>query len=323
MVATIAIILIDPPVLAVHNRGSSFNIRFAASYFLVTAFTYFFEQLRDRAQKMHLRRGEEAEAAEREAVRANAAKTDFLAKVSHELRTPLNHIIGFTDLLRNERTGMLNMTQAEYLKDVSESGKHLLGLINDVLDISKVEAGKIELQPELLSARQLIQNCISVYTDVASQQGVSVVFEDKDSDASVFADERRLTQVLYNLFTNALKHTDSGGSITFRLSEVEHDQGQSVLISVADTGDGIEPDDLERIFELFESADGALYGSEGGVGIGLALSKNLIDMHGGAIWAESAGKGKGSTFKVLLPTAAGTGSSSSSMMSPHGSSAGR
>jgi signal transduction histidine kinase len=245
---------------------------------------------------------------------ANQAKSEFLANMSHELRTPLNHIIGFTELLVDKNFGDLNEVQEEYLNDVLESSRHLLSLINDILDLSKVEAGKSELEPSNVDVRAVLDNSLIMVKEKAIKHGIQIQLSTNFDSTSkaIWADERKLKKILYNLLSNAVKFTPEGGSITLaakpisgfgiRNSELKGEEKQSAIeISVSDTGIGIKPEDQARIFNTFEQADGSVKKKYQGTGLGLSLVKKLVELHGGQIRAESEGDGKGATFSFIIP----------------------
>ncbi len=222
-------------------------------------------------------------------------KSEFLASMSHELRTPLNAIIGFSEVLREEMFGPVNEKQAEYLDDIISSGNHLLSLINDVLDLSKVEAGQVELEVGLFSLREALERGVVMVREQATEEGVQVELSAGPEVDVVEGDERRIKQVIFNLLSNAVKFTPAGGEVDVSAKRVNGE----VRVSVADTGPGIAPGDHERIFEEFQQTDVGLEQLEG-TGLGLALSKRLVELHGGRIWLESE-LGKGSTFVFTLP----------------------
>ena len=226
---------------------------------------------------------------------ASEHKSDFLASMSHELRTPLNAIIGFSQLLRERISGDINAKQEEYLDDILTSGNHLLALINDVLDLSKVEAGHVELQVAPFSLQDALERGISMVRGRATSDGVQVMFHANGSPTIVTGDERRVRQVIFNLLSNAVKFTPSGGRVDVTAT---HADGEA-RISVADTGGGIAADDLERIFEEFQQTEAGARLQEG-TGLGLALSKRYVELHGGRIWCDSV-VGAGSTFVFTLP----------------------
>ncbi len=253
---------------------------------------------------------------------ANASKTNFLANMSHELRTPLNAIIGFSELLMDKHFGDLNDVQEEYLNDVLESSRHLLSLINDILDLSKVEAGKLELQPTDFNLKMLLENSLVMIKEKAMKHGINLVTNMDGIPETISADERKLKQIMYNLLSNAVKFTPDGGSITLAAklgtgySVVEHGNADEqtstqyqipnrdrnfVEISIKDTGIGISHKDTDRVFNPFEQIDGSLSRKYQGTGLGLSLTKQLVELHGGTIWVESVGEGKGSTFIFTIP----------------------
>jgi signal transduction histidine kinase len=226
---------------------------------------------------------------------ASQHKSDFLANMSHELRTPMNAILGFSQVLREEMVGAVNEKQSEYLDDILSSSNHLLALINDVLDLSKVEAGQVELEKQTFSLREALERGVVVVRERASDDGVSVAL-DADPDADVVeGDERRIQQVIFNLLSNAVKFTPAGGAVDVTSARVNGE----VRVSVTDTGPGVAFEDQERIFEEFQQAASGLELREG-TGLGLALSKRLVELHGGRIWVDSE-FGKGSTFVFTLP----------------------
>ena len=222
-------------------------------------------------------------------------KSEFLASMSHELRTPLNAIIGFSEVLREEMFGPVNEKQAEYLDDIISSGNHLLSLINDVLDLSKVEAGQVELEVGPFSLREALERGVVMVREQATEEGVQVELSAGSDVDVVEGDERRIKQVIFNLLSNAVKFTPAGGEVDVSAIRVNGE----VRVSVADTGPGIALGDHERVFEEFQQTDAGLERLEG-TGLGLALSKRLVELHGGRIWLESE-LGKGSTFVFTLP----------------------
>jgi two-component system, NtrC family, sensor kinase len=226
---------------------------------------------------------------------ASTHKSHFLANMSHELRTPLNAIIGFSQVLRQRLFGPINEKQEEYLDDILSSGNHLLSLINDVLDLSKVEAGQIELEVAPFSLREALERGVVMVREPATKHGVQLSLELAPGVDLVTGDERRLRQVLFNLLSNAVKFTPEDGSVIVAASRVDGE----VRVSVTDTGPGIAPEDRERIFEEFQQTDVGVQQSEG-TGLGLALSKRLVELHGGRIWVESE-VGHGSRFVFTLP----------------------
>jgi len=222
-------------------------------------------------------------------------KSDFLANMSHELRTPMNAIIGFSQVLREGLVGDVNAKQAEYLDDILSSGNHLLSLINDVLDLSKVEAGQVELQVAPFSLQDALERGVSMVREQATTEGVHVTLHRNGTLNVVSGDERRIRQVIFNLLSNAVKFTPKGGEVDVSATQVDGE----MRVSVADSGPGIGAEDLDRIFEEFQQTEAGARQREG-TGLGLALSKRFVEMHGGRIWCESE-LGKGSTFEFTLP----------------------
>ena len=226
---------------------------------------------------------------------ASRHKSEFLANMSHELRTPLNAVIGFSEVLAQKLFGELNTKQEEYLGDVLASAKHLLSLINDVLDLSKVEAGRMDLDPAIFSLRDALANGLTMIKERASRGGIALTLEIEDGIDSVRADERKVKQVVFNLLSNALKFTPQGGRIDVTACR----QDGLVRVSVTDTGVGIPTADLERVFEEFRQTEAGKAAAEG-TGLGLSLARRLVELHGGRIWVESE-VGKGTCFSFTLP----------------------
>lgn len=226
---------------------------------------------------------------------ASRHKSEFLANMSHELRTPLNAIIGFSQVLRQRLFGEINEKQDEYLGDILSSGNHLLSLINDVLDLSKVEAGQVELEVAAFSLREALERGVVMVRERAVKNDVQVSLELAPDVDVVRGDERRLRQVVFNLLSNAVKFTPAGGSVTVTTARVEGE----LYVSVTDTGPGVAFADQERIFDEFQQTDVGVQHGEG-TGLGLALSKRLVELHGGRIWVESK-PGRGSRFVFALP----------------------
>ena len=226
---------------------------------------------------------------------ASRHKSEFLANMSHELRTPLNAIIGFSEVLNERMFGELNDKQEEYLKDIHASGQHLLSLINDILDLSKIEAGRMELELTDFDLPAAVDNAVTLVRERASRKGVAVRIAIGDQVGSMRGDERKIRQVLLNLLSNAIKFTPEGGRIEVGAAL---DNG-AVEVSVSDTGVGIAPENLEAVFEEFRQV-GASAAKQEGTGLGLALSRKFIELHGGTIRVTSE-VGAGSTFTFRLP----------------------
>ena len=247
---------------------------------------------------------------------ANQAKSDFLANMSHELRTPLNHIIGFTEIVLEQHFGGINEKQAEYLSDVLSSSNHLLSLINDILDLSKVEAGKLELYKSEIDLQNLLENSLTMIKEKAQKHNIRLSTRFDKIPMTIEGDARKLKQILYNLLSNSIKFTPDGGSICLSArgcidrisSELEESNllprniSDNLLeISVKDSGIGLKEEDRERIFKPFEQADKARNRKFQGTGLGLSLTKKLVELHRGHIWVESNGEGAGSDFKFIIP----------------------
>ena len=241
------------------------------------------------------RRAEEAEAAREEAVAASAAKSRFLANMSHELRTPLNAIMGFADIMRNRLFGPLPDRYAEYSQLIHESGQHLLDLINDVLDMSKIEADRYRLAKEVFDAREALTAVLRLMRPQAEEAGVDLRAVLPDEPLTVDADKRALKQIALNLMSNALKFTPKGGAVTVTLSEVEG----ALDLTVSDTGVGVAPEDLERLGKPFEQA-GGVESRAMGTGLGLSLVRAFAGLHGGEMAIESV-LGEGTSVSVRMP----------------------
>jgi GAF domain-containing protein len=233
---------------------------------------------------------------------ASRHKSEFLANMSHELRTPLNAIIGFSEVLAERMFGDVNAKQAEYLQDIMESGRHLLSLINDILDLSKIEAGHMELEPADFDLAGAIDNALTLVRERATRRGITLARSIDERLGLIRGDERKVKQVLLNLLSNALKFTPEGGRIDVggRLD------GEVAEVSVADTGVGIAPADQEAVFEEFRQVGAAEKRAEG-TGLGLALSRKFVELHGGKISVQSE-PGRGSTFTFTLPVGSGLAS---------------
>ncbi len=260
---------------------------------------------------------------------ANRAKDDFLANMSHELRTPLNHVIGFTELIVDGICGDVNDQQQEYLNFSLQSSRHLLELINEILDLSKVESGKMELELSSVNVELLLTNCLSLIKEKALNHNIALQSQ-IEVESQVVADERKLRQILFNLLANAVKFTPDGGEVTIEAQIIdcavsigrrETDPHHAVImeppggsagttenvspclkIAVMDSGIGIQKGHLNRIFDRFDQVESSASRKFQGSGLGLSLAKSFVELHGGKIWAESDGQGKGSTFAFIIPT---------------------
>ena len=227
---------------------------------------------------------------------ANKHKSAFLASMSHELRTPLNAIIGFSEALLARFFGELNEKQDDYLKDIYSSGKHLLNLINDVLDLSKVEAGRMELDLSQFDLPSALADAMTLIRERATKHGIALGLDVAPALGTVTGDERKFKQILLNLLSNAVKFTPDGGRVDVSAARVQND----IVIAVKDTGIGIAAADQEAVFEEFRQVGGDYTSKQEGTGLGLALTRRFVELHGGRIWVESA-PGKGSTFFFTLP----------------------
>ena len=237
----------------------------------------------------------EIEIKSRQLETASRHKSEFLANMSHELRTPLNAIIGFSEVLSERLFGEMNAKQTEYVGDISESGRHLLNLINDILDLSKIEAGRMELDPSDFDIVTTIDNTLSLVRERAQRRAITLRCTVDPRLAKIRADERKVKQVLLNLLSNAIKFTPEGGAIDVRATAFD----DRTEIAVTDTGVGIAPEDQEAVFEEFRQVGSTAKKIEG-TGLGLAISRKFIELHGGKIWVTSQ-VGVGSTFTFTLP----------------------
>lgn len=231
--------------------------------------------------------------------RANKMKSEFLANMSHELRTPLNAIIGFAEVLRDKIAGELNEEQVDFVNDIHSSGRHLLQMINDILDLSKIEAGKMELQYGVFPVPDAIEEVYTILKGLAGKKHLELKMSVLTDVKSIEADRVKFKQILYNLLSNAIKFTPENGKITLEAGIVD----DMLQISVSDTGIGMKPQDQEKVFKEFWQADSSFARKYEGTGLGLALTKRIVEMHGGKIWFESE-YGKGSIFNFALPITA-------------------
>jgi len=231
---------------------------------------------------------------------ANKAKSEFLTNMSHELRTPLNHIIGFTELVEGGSVGELNATQKEFLGDSLHSSHHLLSLINDILDISKVEAGKMELDLKEVDIKLVLENSLIIIKEKAMKHNIQLTEKIENLPDFIIGDERKLKQILYNLLSNAVKFTPDGGKIELS-AKLINNPAKFIEISVSDTGIGVNAEDIALIFAPFEQIDGSMTRKHQGTGLGLTLTRELVNLHGGEISGISTGKNKGSVFTFTIP----------------------
>ena len=239
----------------------------------------------------------ELEAAKLTAESASRAKSDFLAAMSHELRTPLNAIIGFSEVLSMQNFGPLNKKQKEYVSDVFKSGKHLMSLINDILDLSKIEAGKMELELGECLIASIVQTSVAMIKDRAAHHGITINVDVDESIHIIRVDERKLKQVMFNLLSNAIEFTPDGGRVGIEILRTE---ARTLLFCISDTGAGIEERDKAKIFQEFVQGSVPQRHRQG-TGLGLVLTKRIVELYGGKIWFESKGKNKGTKFYFTLP----------------------
>jgi PAS domain S-box-containing protein len=229
---------------------------------------------------------------------ANRAKSSFLANMSHELRTPLNAIIGFSELMKDGVTGPLTEKQADYSGIILESGRHLLSLINDILDLSKVEAGKMELELGEFDLKELLNKSLVFIKEKAYMHGIGLSADIQDGIGTVKADERKVKQIVYNLLSNAAKFTPDKGRIGIEAKKIND---KEIQVSVWDTGIGIEEKDAGKVFSEFEQIDSEYSRKYAGTGLGMPLSKKFAELGGGRMWFESEGRGRGARFYFTLP----------------------
>jgi signal transduction histidine kinase len=241
------------------------------------------------------------EVANDELAAASRHKSEFLANMSHELRTPLNAIIGFADVLEQRLFGELNARQADYTRDIASSGRHLLDLVNEILDLSKVEAGRMELEPSEFSLAETIRGAVGFVRERAAAHGIALTADLPDDLGTLVADERKVRQVLLNLLSNAVKFTPDGGTIEVRARRTAGE----VEVSVRDTGIGIAPEDQAKVFDEFQQVGTPSDRSREGTGLGLTLAKRFVELHDGRIWVESE-IGKGTTFTLAIPVGRAT-----------------
>jgi signal transduction histidine kinase len=240
-----------------------------------------FHEIQDKSQQLEV---------------ANKHKSEFLANMSHELRTPLNAIIGFSEVLLERLFGEVNEKQADYLNDIHSSGKHLLTLINDILDLSKIEAGRMELEPSSFEVSSALSNAMTLVRERAQRHGIALGQQVDPKLGEIIADERKFKQILLNLLSNAVKFTPDGG----RVDVLARREDSNAVISVHDTGIGIAPEDQATVFEEFRQVGRDYTKKQEGTGLGLTLTKKFVELHGGRIWLESE-PGKGSTFTFSIP----------------------
>jgi signal transduction histidine kinase len=254
-----------------------------------------FSDLKLMTEQLHAR-GAEINLKNLQLEQANRTKSEFLANMSHELRTPLNAIIGFSEALKDGLMGEMAGNQREYIHDIYTSGEHLLSLINDILDLAKVEAGKMELELEPVALVPLLQSSLCMVKEKAINHGLNIQLVTEENLPEIIADSRKLKQIVYNLLGNAVKFTPDGGAITLYARRAE----QMLEIAVTDTGIGISDEDQVKLFQPFSQIDSALSRRHQGTGLGLIMIKRLAELHGGSVGLESV-QGMGSRFWAQIP----------------------
>jgi PAS domain S-box-containing protein len=227
---------------------------------------------------------------------ANRAKSEFLANMSHELRTPLNSIIGFSNILKDKKHGDLNENQTRYISNVLKSGKHLLKLINDILDLSKIEAGKMGYEPENMNLTETVDEVVTLMQPMANKKDIELTSNIESEDIEIFADKVKFKQIMYNILSNAIKFTPQKGKVTITSQLV----GDNIEISISDNGIGIPDEKFQSIFDPFKQVDSSSTRKYGGTGLGLAIVNRYVKMHGGSIRVESE-PGMGTTFTLAIP----------------------
>ena len=255
--------------------------------------------LRGTAQVEEATRRTELEEQNQRIQEANRLKSEFVANMSHELRTPLNSVIGFAELMASGRVGQISAPHKEYLGDILTSSKHLLQLINDVLDLAKIEAGKIEIRPEPIAPGKLVIEVRHILRGLAAERRTKVEVRIDDRLTGVSLDPAKFKQVLYNYLSNAIKFTPEGGRVVVSVTAQGTDQ---LRIDVEDTGIGVREDDLHRLFIEFQQLDPGTAKKYAGTGLGLAVTKRIVEAQGGTVAVKSA-VGRGSTFSAVLPRA--------------------
>jgi len=258
-----------------------------------------YRNLKELSEQLKVR-GQEVSRKNLELEEANKMKSEFLATMSHELRTPMNAIIGFSEILKDGLMGELQDDQRDYVEEIFNSGRHLLSLINDILDLSKIEAGKMELGLESVDIGSLLVNSLSIVKEKAHAHQIHLDLQCAENLGSIAADARKLKQVVYNLLSNAVKFTADGGRVILAARQVMESGKNFLEISVTDTGIGISAEDQKKLFQPFQQVDQSLARRYEGTGLGLAMVKRIVELHGGSVHLESE-TGKGSCFSIRIP----------------------
>jgi protein-histidine pros-kinase len=291
---------------AVRANGDEFPAEVAVTRISRRAPMMFTAYVRDlteqRAQEAIRRRSKELAEQNRLIGEANRLKSEFLSNMSHELRTPLNAVIGFSQLIADGKAGPLTPEQSEYINDIMLSGQHLLQLINDVLDLAKVEAGKMELHPEMFSINQAVNEVCTMMKPMAVKRNIEIKLGLVPDAEQVVLDQLKFKQIIYNLMSNAVKFSHDGGQVEL-IARLE--SGKQLQLQVKDEGVGIREEDLPRLFREFEQIDSGSARRYQGTGLGLALSKRIVELQNGSITAQSK-IGQGSTFTVTIPLSSDT-----------------